>query len=191
MDKNITKFPNDGKDLDWVLGVYASEIERRTKYVNQAKEELDRIVENTNSDIDSLRKVMEIVNHSAAISRMKQKAGRPPTKEMRDIMKDRVKAINDKWADLPKEPAGLIAIRNSLEHFENRLDDWSANSKTNVHIGSINVIGVELDEAIKVKNAEKKYWRVFDGENFSLFNDSINIIEVCEWVNEMNLAVKN
>ncbi|SMQ85058.1 hypothetical protein SAMN05444673_6362 [Bacillus sp. OV166] len=88
---------------------------------------------------------------------------------------------------MPNEPDGLKAVRNSLEHFENRLDEWSAKSKRHI---SITIIGAKAD-VIKVDgdDSDMKYWRVFNSDKFTLFNDTVSISEVCKWVKNINKIV--
>ncbi|PEO24940.1 hypothetical protein COL24_00915 [Bacillus toyonensis] len=100
----------------------------------------------------------------------------------------RVKAIKNKWPNLPEAPQGLKQIRNALEHFEDRLDSWAFTS-TSHSIVDLN-LGVSKDAPQKLGDlfevSKKEFFRNVDEEgNFLFWNHKVKISDISKWVNNI------
>ncbi|EPC8408883.1 TPA: hypothetical protein ROY06_004656 [Bacillus cereus] len=100
----------------------------------------------------------------------------------------RVKAIKEKWPNLPEAPKGLKQIRNALEHFEDRLDTWaftsSSHSIVDLNLGISKDAYQQLGNLFNIKKQE--FLRNVDEEkNFLFWNHKVKISEISVWVNEI------
>lgn len=75
----------------------------------------------------------------------------------KEIAKQRSKAIKRRWPKIPLSPKTLRDVRNSLEHFEERMDEWAVSDSSHIfidnNIGSgrntINIDGKEPDKSFR------------------------------------------
>ncbi len=82
-------------------------------------------------------------------------------------------------------PFKLRRIRNDYEHFEEKLDDWATNSKTNIYI-DLNIVSPGINF---FPGAEDNVFRQLEGYNLTFWNNSVNLQEVIQWVSETSSLI--
>ncbi|MBS4223328.1 hypothetical protein [Lederbergia citrea] len=133
--------------------------------------------------LKSFRKATEIINHGMAIVRMIEPAGFVKNSEQRERMNERIKLINQRW-DIPNPPARLRSLRNSLEHFEQKMDEWVTKSP------GLNVVDFNYGELVSgLSNMD--YFRNLNKYDFFFRKQSVNLKEIYEWSKEISICLES
>lgn len=165
-------FQNDAKKLDFILSIYSCEIIRRVKWTVSAAEEVNRKLNTSPSNNEEIiREATDMINNAMAILRMIEPSGRP---EHPEWAQERIAILKNKWS-FPQPPAGLRRVRNMLEHFEEKIDEWAINSPSH------NYVDLHVGEPIGGVHT-KDHFRRFERELFYFWGQSVNLTEVCRWV---------
>lgn len=166
--------------------VYLRQIKEECEFCLAAVQQMNLIMEKQ-KDGDFFREALDLVHHSAAVSRMLWPPGcRDKAKKRRS--QRRGEALRGEL-DIKNEHAiRNRTLRDHFEHFDERLDDWAENSKNRDMIGKFfgprdAIHGIDDKDIIHHYDpATKKY--VFRGEEF-------DIQELVDGINDIYAKVSN
>lgn len=177
-----------------VLERFQKEILLKSKWVHDSIRDGYQLFEkesNPNNDITSkeiLRHFVSGITYAMSIVRILNVGGA----RNKGNAERRVNLIKTKWPDLPEPPQGLKEIRDSLEHFEERLDTWAFTSSSKSII-DLNV-GININkEALASYNIqETELLRNIDDEyNFIFWNKKVSLESVMQWVEELSEKISD
>lgn len=182
---NNIYFPNETNKLNHVIAIYESEISTRNEWIEENVDRLNESMEHSSASI-IISYAISIVNHAMLVLRLVDKSATGARKENNKKEKaiERAKILHEKHPNLPNPPGKLRLIRNDYEHFESRLDEWATSANPSYYI-DLNVGG-----GIKVTGSKRKdEFRSLVGFNLMFWNNSLDLQEVVEWINQMNVVI--
>ncbi len=112
---------------------------------------------------DVIRHLVEAVSHAAGIQRL----------VVADQARDRVAFLGSKMEDLPRPPMTLRDLRNTLEHFEERLDRWALPTISR-HLGRDTPKGMSAPMPVRSYSEDLK--------TFCVLDHCIDIWELADWL---------
>jgi hypothetical protein len=188
---NNIYFPNDERDLDFVMEIYESEIKNRRIWMKEVALQLNKIIK---SEIPSpsiaIFYASSIVSQAMLILRLIDKeaiSARKANNEKKKS-KERAKIIHERNPDLPEAPNDLRRIRNNYEHFEAKLDEWATTPRPKSYIDLNMVIGTA--PMIGGGFHEKDVFRSLENMNLKFWNREVNLQEVADWVNQVGQIIE-
>lgn len=177
-------FPNNEKELNFILDIYSKEIRLRAEWVLDTAKEIDLLIENRGSPSNVIRKCMDLIGNAIVILRIIDFTG--ARKNELERAKERTNLIFERWLEMKnlQTPKNLRKVRNDYEHFDTRLDEWATVSKKRLFadmlIGPDNMIG-GLGEKESVR-------RFFEGHLY-FWNRQVNLYEVVRWSKDISIIV--
>lgn len=176
-------FPQEKEDLNFILDVYAAEIQIRANWIIETAEEINTGLKNYEQASSTIRKCMDLIGNAIVILRIIDHTF--ALKVEKEKAKERVELILQRWPEInnQKAPEGLRSIRNDYEHFESRLDTWATTSKNRL-IADMN-IGPEIYGLGTHENLRR-----FEGDTLYFWDRSVNLSEVVKWSMELSNVVK-
>ncbi|MES1038969.1 hypothetical protein [Peribacillus simplex] len=183
---NNQYFPNEEGKLEYILQIYSMDMKVKALWVQNAYEEYSNLMSSGEFNVLlAFRKATEIINHSMAIVRMVEEAGFVKDPRERAKMRERIMLINNRW-EVPKPPKKLRAIRNSLEHFEQKMDEWVTSSRE-LHVIDFNIGELSTGTG---SIANVNYFRNIDGYNFYFRRKPVNLTEIYNWSKEVSMCLQ-
>jgi len=122
---------------------------------------------------------MSIINHTMVIVRILDKEAISSKKKDKERSIERAKILHQRTPNLENPPHSLRIIRNDYEHFEERLDEWAVNSKSNNYID----LNVSNHGPIVSGVEDRDIFRQLEGHNLTFWNNSVNLQETVTWAN--------
>ncbi|MGB3568440.1 MAG: hypothetical protein WBA30_14960 [Priestia megaterium] len=175
-----------------VLERFQKEILLKSKWVYDSIRDGYQLIEessNPKNDIASeeiIRHFVSGITYAMSIVRLLNVGG---ARDKRNAQR-RVNLIKTKWPDLPEAPQGLKKVRDSLEHFEERLDTWAFTSSSksivdlNVGINTAALAPFNINETELLRNIDDK-------GNFIFWNEKVSLKSVMEWVQELSEKIND
>jgi len=173
-------FPNDEENLRFILSIYSEEIRLRAKWTISAAEEVNKKLEDNSPASEIIREAIDVINNAMSILRMIEKAG---LAKKVALVEERINILTNRW-NFPDPPSGLRLIRNRLEHFEENLDKWVVESPNHIHVDLH--VGEPVGGVMPFD-----HFRRFEGDTFYFWGESVNLSEVCKWVQDVAKEVSN
>jgi hypothetical protein len=176
-------FPRDEKKLEYIMQIYSMDMKVKALWIQKSFDEYSKMLNGGEFNIlDAFRKATEIISHAMGIVRMIEEAGFVKDPEERAKMRERIWIIHERW-ELPKPPNKLRKIRNNLEHFEQKMDEWVTGSNTlNVVDFNYGDLGLEVGPLDSFRNINH-----FD---FFFRKQSVNLKEIYEWSKDISLSLE-
>lgn len=172
-------FSEKNETRAFAASVYATEILNRAEWAKQARAELVNAAP-TPDPAYIIRKAVEVVSHAMAIYRILDPEDRSRNKKV----KERAKLLREYWPNVPDPPGELALLRNSIEHFEERLDDWFSSVGDEIS----GVIDLHVGDDVGGQGA--KYLRRIQGGVFSVMGHSIDMRDICRWIVDVERTIK-
>ncbi|MBN8528826.1 MAG: hypothetical protein J0M36_06290 [Caulobacterales bacterium] len=149
---------------DFVVNIFLDEIRKQARYANAAIAELDELLESRAGGAQPVfRALDEFLGDAARIRSMiwpVRKNGEARGRILREILK-----LSD------DNPLADVTLRNHLEHFDERLDQWAEESKNRIFVDSN--IGTRLNlpfqkgETLRHYVPDERVY-IFRGDEFAI-----------------------
>lgn len=177
-------FPNETDKLDYVMQVYENEIATRHEWIIENVEKLNKANLESSASI-TISYAMSIVNHAMLVLRLVDKKAVGAREFEKKKAKERAKILHERNPGLPTPPQSLRRIRNDYEHFESRLDEWATSANPSYFID------LNVGNGISVTDANPKdELRSLVDTKLIFWNNSVDLQEIIDWVNEMIFLIK-
>ncbi|GIO19657.1 hypothetical protein J18TS1_27570 [Oceanobacillus oncorhynchi subsp. incaldanensis] len=175
---NNVYFPKDEDSLNFVLNVYASEVKDRADWIVRRYKNFDT----DSMDVMTILKTsIDIIGDAIVIDRIINGTG--ARKNEREIVKERVRLIHDRWPGLNNLnlPENLGKVRNDYEHFDTRLDQWAKASERKIIIDN-NMTPPGIFQNAKEKEVIRNY---YDGVLY-FWNKGVVLKDVVKWATDVS-----